>query len=616
MPPSTTISVPVMKRASSEARNRAALAVSRPSPMKPSGMRSSRCLQQRLDIAAGALLGEPRLHHRRVQLAGHHGVHADALRRVLHGHDARELDHAGLGRGVGDLRRAGPADAGGRRDVDDRAAALPLHHRQHVLAASRNTLFRLKSTCASQTSSLISTGPPARRAADVVHQHVDAAEALEAGFTMAATDGAVGDVALMRGDFAARACHARRQFPSTLSRSRSTAKIFAPSSAKRTAVARPLPQPGPTQPAPVTIAMRSCRRPTHACCPLGQFTRRSEPIEALRIVDQQRLAGCLRSARSRRGYRPARRRRGSVLDDSDAASRCPRRSGRRTPRPACARKARHRNRAAPGVSMRSAPLTFTQTFLSSRQSAAALETWLVKPKRRVDAPHVVDHDRHRRAPERRRQLGDQVGLHVDLQMPADVREALAERRSPRRSRTLAEVRHVVETRAPRRPAASSRLSSASETDSGTSATPLYEPPVAAMRVDRHRIVIAVTAGLHDHAVLDAEALVQLEQQLLRRVGWRVAAIFGERETRPRPEHVHMGVAGASRQFEFWLARRSQPVGWVGRRIGGVLRHASGARVRSNAGSCAENSFSHATQAWVGRPPVDLLAPVEIAERAG
>src|SRR3989442_1556850 len=42
MPPSTTISVPVMKRASSEARNSAAFAVSRPSPAKPSGMRFRR----------------------------------------------------------------------------------------------------------------------------------------------------------------------------------------------------------------------------------------------------------------------------------------------------------------------------------------------------------------------------------------------------------------------------------------------------------------------------------------------------------------------------------------------------------------------------------------------
>src|SRR5258706_6785852 len=45
---------------------------------------------------------------------------------------------------------------------------------------------------------------------------------------------------------------------STVSRiesaSRSTAKILAPSRAKIAAMARPLPQPGPTQPAPTTIA--------------------------------------------------------------------------------------------------------------------------------------------------------------------------------------------------------------------------------------------------------------------------------------------------------------------------------------------------------------------------
>src|SRR6185295_14189841 len=75
----------------------------------------------------------------------------------------------------------------------------------------------------------------------------------------------------------------------TLSRSRSTAKIFAPSSAKRTAMARPLPQPGPMQPAPVTIAIRFCRRPL-ICRPLRQLTRRRETIEALRIVDQHCLA--------------------------------------------------------------------------------------------------------------------------------------------------------------------------------------------------------------------------------------------------------------------------------------------------------------------------------------
>src|SRR6478736_5443260 len=41
----------------------------------------------------------------------------------------------------------------------------------------------------------------------------------------------------------------------------STAKTLAPSRANSTAVARPLPQPGPMQPAPVTRATLSCRRP-------------------------------------------------------------------------------------------------------------------------------------------------------------------------------------------------------------------------------------------------------------------------------------------------------------------------------------------------------------------
>ena len=34
--------------------------------------------QQGVDVAAGALLGEPRFDHRRVQLPGHNGVDADA----------------------------------------------------------------------------------------------------------------------------------------------------------------------------------------------------------------------------------------------------------------------------------------------------------------------------------------------------------------------------------------------------------------------------------------------------------------------------------------------------------------------------------------------------------
>src|SRR3954465_15168781 len=62
---------------------------------------------------------------------------------------------------------------------------------------------------------------------------------------------------------------------SMLRTSRSTANTCAPSSTKRMVVARPLPQPGPTEPAPAISAT----------LPLSR-----EPIEAPGIVDQHRLA--------------------------------------------------------------------------------------------------------------------------------------------------------------------------------------------------------------------------------------------------------------------------------------------------------------------------------------
>src|SRR5437773_10414145 len=57
--------------------------------------------QQRLDVAARALLREARFDHRRVQLARYYGVDSNSLCRVLRGDHSRELDPAGLGRCVG-----------------------------------------------------------------------------------------------------------------------------------------------------------------------------------------------------------------------------------------------------------------------------------------------------------------------------------------------------------------------------------------------------------------------------------------------------------------------------------------------------------------------------------
>src|ERR1700719_4562601 len=94
---------------------------------------------------------------------------------------------------------------------------------------------------------------------------------------------------------------------STVSRmdsaSRSTAKTLAPSRAKITAVARPLPQPGPMQPAPTTIATLPSSLPAtvlvdldagslHDLRPLHDFACHIGGEFLRRVADQDRpLAG-------------------------------------------------------------------------------------------------------------------------------------------------------------------------------------------------------------------------------------------------------------------------------------------------------------------------------------
>src|SRR5438105_4565373 len=138
----------------------------------------------------------------------------------------------------------------------------------------RNTLFRFKSTCASQTSSDISTGPPAAEPPTLFTRMSRRPNFFTQAPIISAT--AAPSVTLqmcvaMPGAFCS--------VSSRLGASRSTANTFAPSSTNRTVVARPLPQPGPIEPAPVMSATLSLSR---------------EPIEALRVVDQHRLPLLLR----------------------------------------------------------------------------------------------------------------------------------------------------------------------------------------------------------------------------------------------------------------------------------------------------------------------------------
>ena len=73
------------------------------------------------------------LDHRRLHQTRQDAVDADVVARELHGRGARHLVHRRLRGAIGDVGNAEMADRCDRRDVDDRAAALFLHHRDDML---------------------------------------------------------------------------------------------------------------------------------------------------------------------------------------------------------------------------------------------------------------------------------------------------------------------------------------------------------------------------------------------------------------------------------------------------------------------------------------------------
>ena len=85
-------------------------------------------------------------------------------------------------------------------------AFLFFHHRQHVLAGQKHAL-EIGIDLRVPDFFRHFHRPAGGRTADIVDQHVDAAETLDAGGHHGGDRGIVGDVALLHGDFAARGFH-------------------------------------------------------------------------------------------------------------------------------------------------------------------------------------------------------------------------------------------------------------------------------------------------------------------------------------------------------------------------------------------------------------------------
>src|SRR6478736_3514669 len=119
-------------------------------------------------------------------------------------------------------------------------------------------------------------------------------------------------------------------------------------------------------------------------------------------------------------------------------------------------------------------------------------------------------------------------------MPTNIGEAPAEADDLIDARPPGEMRHVVEARA-------TQTGSVEPSELCVGSCQRYQGHAfirAACRGDRidgDRIIGAVAGRLHDDAMLDSKPLVQPEQQLLRRIGRRVAPTLRKRKTLAGPE---------------------------------------------------------------------------------
>ncbi len=117
--------------------------------------------------------------HRRLHQARQHRIDPDVLPGEFDRRGARHLVHRGLGGGVGDVGHAGMPDRGDRGDVDDRAAALPHHHGNHVLHGEERALEVDREDAVPLGFRDIDHAAHLGDA-DIVVEHVDAAVGLQA----------------------------------------------------------------------------------------------------------------------------------------------------------------------------------------------------------------------------------------------------------------------------------------------------------------------------------------------------------------------------------------------------------------------------------------------------
>ena len=221
----------------------------------------------------------------------------------------RQVDDRRLGRRVG-LRAATAAEAGDRRGVDDAAAAALLdHHPRRVLRPDEHAAHEHGERAVPVVDADLGERPERTADAGVVEQHVETAEALDGG-----TDQRL-DVVLLGDVGAHEAAGGRGRRPPRrgawpFSALKSPTTTLAPSSRKRSTVARPMPLAPPVMTATRSEstghggdATQGARRSratgrTGDQRPLAMASRRPAPGQRRRGARRARPGSAPRTARS------------------------------------------------------------------------------------------------------------------------------------------------------------------------------------------------------------------------------------------------------------------------------------------------------------------------------
>src|SRR5258706_531039 len=170
---------------------------------------------------------------------------------------------------------------------------------------------------------------------------------------------------------------------------------------------------------------------------------------------------------------------------------------------------------------------------------------------------MIDHHGYGGALEPRRELFDERCFEMHLQVPAELREALAQRYRLIDSRTPAQVRHEVEPHA----AEPERVQALELGVLHRRGQERHAAVVAVLRRDRvgdDAVVEAVAGGLDDHAMLYPQHGVQREEFLLGRIGGGERKVLPQGEKPRRPQHRDLRVAGPPGRRELRGARGPAP----------------------------------------------------------